>query len=256
MGLMAAGLLSLVGCASPAPKPPEHHQLLQAAETAFDAKRYTEADRKVTDFLRKTPTGKYRARAFYVRGMCNAQMGRRQQARADLLECVRMKSDLSSTWRAYTVLGTLAYEDQDWTRAADYLEAAAHRSPLDPPKDAILWRLGQSRERQGRWSAALPHYDTLLREFPRSQFASAAKRRLRLRADHFAIQVGSFAQLQNARNLQSNLARENLRTEIVSDVQDQGSRYLVLVGRYLTYEEAARALPVVQQWESRAFIWP
>lgn len=242
------------GCAESLPH--EKLALLDAGRTEYEAKRYTSAIARLTEFIEAVPGKPETTEALYLRGMSNALSGQRSRGYADLETAARNGDNRDASWRANVVLGTLRFEDANWAGAAENLRLAAANMPPLSPRDTVLWRLGLCYERLGRWSEAQNCFRELVSKYPSSSYGDGATRRIRLAAENFAIQCGSFTQPENAANLRLQLQRQNLAAYTNREQGPNGVRYIVLVGKYSTYTEAQRNLAVVRAQAQDAIIWP
>ncbi len=243
----------LLGCASPAPNPrPE----LQAGEQAFRARDYARAVQSTSAVIRTGAGGPELTRALYVRGMALALVGRRAEAYEDLRRAVREGRDPELPWQAHAALGVLYFEDEQWAAAARVFKDALERMPAKPPMDAYLWRLGLCYERLGRWTSALSVFSQIEERFPRGSYADQAARRVRLRANAYAIQCGVFAQRSNAERLAQELRKQGLSVAVRPEPRGDGEYSVVLEGNYGSYEDATRALGCVRGFVPEAVIWP
>ena len=250
----AALLLAVAGCGRELTR--EQQVLLTSAESSFERAWYDAAINDASRFLAQVDSRPEMARALYVRGMSYAQNGKRDQAYTDLQNATRVPGDEDTVWRAYVVLGTLSFEEQRWERAGEFLRAAAQRMPAAPPKDTVLWRLGVCYERTGQWSAARTTQAQLAREFPASPHAPSVQRRKALQPSHFSVQCGVFNGEANAERLKALLLGHGLPAFIEPEPYDRGRRYVVLVGRFGTREEAELELGRVRQHVRDAILWP
>lgn len=231
---------------------------LANGQAHYERKDWSRAIDHLSRFLNEVREGPEVGQALYLRGMSNAQAGRRAQAYADLRRCAARATDAEAEWRAYVVLGTLHFEDGQWEPAAQSLRAAAERMAAEPPKDAVLYRLGICRERTGRWRAAGQAFSEITRALPSSSYARMAYRRLQLNADHFAVQCGAFRERSNAETLRGNLQRKGLQAYVRREMRGRTAMYVVLVGRFAAYDEALRQLAMVkkEQFVPDAVLWP
>ena len=252
--LLAALLLAVSGCASGLTGPQQN--LLQQGRERYEVKDYGRAIDCLSRFLAEVNEGPELSRALYMRGMSNAQAGRRAEAYADLHRCVAIPDDREAVWRAHIVLATLYFEDQRWQPAADSLREAADRMPRAAPRDTILYRLGLCYERTGRWQAARPVYGEIVRSYAHGGYTDVASRRLRLNASCFAIQCGAFREAKNAEMLRATLRNKGLDAYVSEDARGRVRYYTVLVGRYSTYDHARSQLAFVQQTVPDAILWP
>jgi len=248
-------MLLLGGCATRLTK--QQQMWLARGQEYYERDDYARAIDQCNHFLSEVSEGPEVVQALYIRGLSNAQAGHRAQAYADLRRCAATPTDSDLPWRAYVVLGTLHFEDEQWGLAAESLRAASDRMPDQPPKDAILFRLGLCHERLGQWQAALQRYDELARTFTSGAFVKAAQRRLSLRADYFAVQCGAFRQRSNAENLRADLNNKALDAYIQEETRGRTPMYVVLVGRYAGYDDARAQLALIkEQFVSDALLWP
>lgn len=249
-------LATLSGCAGQLSQ--EQRMWLDRGRQCYEREDYGCAIDQLSRFLSQVDQGPEVAQALYIRGMSHAQAGLRPAAYADLRRCVALPGEQDVTWRSYIVLGTLHFEDQQWAEAARDLRAAVTRMPNVSPKDAVLYKRGLCYERSGHWSEAQGCYRDIATGFPGGRYAAVARRRLQLNADHFAIQCGAFRERDNAETLSRSLGREGLSAYVRRELRGRTALYVVLVGRYATYDDALRQLAMVRQFEiaKDAVLWP
>ena len=246
------------GCAQGLTK--QQRMLLDEGQRQYDRHDYGRAADAMTRFLaqvREQPNvADDLARAYYVRGLANAQRGRRSAARADLVRAAGLATG-DTAWRARVTLGTLDFEDGRWAEAAHSYETAAARMPPTPPKDLVLFRLGLCYERQGSWPRARRAFQELVGAFPNSALAAAARRRVGLGATGYAVQCGAFRTQANAERLQRKLAQQGLDAYVRSETHHGTPLYVVLVGHYRTYEQAVGYQRMIRQnFVPDAVVWP
>lgn len=230
---------------------------LSQGQAFYERNDYGRAIDQCNRFLSEVTEGPELAQALYIRGLSNAQAGHRPQAYADLRRCAATPTESDLAWRAYVVLGTLHFEDEQWSLAAESFRAAADRMTAVPPKDHVLYRLGLCCERLGQWPAALGSYGELTRSFTAGTYAPAARRRLELRANHFAVQCGAFRQKSNAENLRADLSGKGLDAYVLEETRGRTAMYIVLVGRYASYDDARAQLALIkEQFAPDALLWP
>lgn len=251
---VALALFTIAGCAESVPR--ERLLLLEQGRGEYEAKRYTSAISKLTQIIEAGGDLPETTEALYLRGMSHALSGQRGRGYADLEAASRSGASREAAWRANVVLGTLRFEDSNWAGAAENLRLAAANMPASPPRDTVIWRLGLCYERLGRWSEARGSLTELVSKYPTSSYSEAANRRLRLGAEHFSVQCGAFTQPENAANLRLQLQRKNLSAFTNREQGPNGTRYVVLVGKYATYAEAQRNLQAIRAHASDAILWP
>ncbi|MFN0135207.1 MAG: tetratricopeptide repeat protein [Phycisphaerae bacterium] len=252
---LCSALATLVGCESGLTR--DQQEFLWNGEDAYARKQYATAITTLTEFLSMAPDRPEAAKAYYVRGLSYAQIAKRTEAFNDLRRVLEVpKADPDLMWRSYVTLGTLLYEDGEWDTAYNTLNAAARRMPNMEPRDVVLFRMGVSLERLGRWAEAKAAFEELTRTFPNSNQAVAARRRIDLDATHFAVQVGVFQEQRNAEIHAANLRKQNLSPYLRRELRDNRPVFVVLLGKYGSYAEATRALGETRGKVRDAVIWP
>ena len=229
---------------------------LANGERAYTDGRYPQAVEELTRFVNAVPNRPETNRALYVRGLAHVRSQQRLDARTDLRRCAETSADADLRWRAYAVLGTIDYEDRQWSAAARAYASAAESAPRTPPTDVILFRLGVCCERSGEWERALEPYREIVTHFSSSSVRAAAQRRLQIKADHFAIQCGVFSSEENAVRAVGNLRRDGLSAYVRDEPRGGVRMKVVLVGRFARYEEALRELSRVKGYVPEAVLWP
>ena len=250
---LATGMLVLTGCSG---LTEQQRAWLAEGRQAFEQQRYTRAVQQLSRFLDEVAGKPETTEALYVRAMSHAKSGQRAQAYNDLQRCVAMSTNPDVAWRAQVVLGTLSFEDERWDAAGQAYGAAAKTMPPVPPMDAVLFRIGQCYERTGRWTEAQGSYRALVDHFPVGVNAAAARRRIQLNADHFAVQCGVFSRRENADRLRMDLKANGLEAYVRQEPRDQRTMYVVLVGRHASYGEARQQLATVRVHVRDAVLWP
>ncbi len=233
--------------------------MLSDGQAAYDQKQYKYCIDRLSRFLDEAADKPEAARAYYVRGLANALSGRRREAYADLRQAHDKTDGGEAQWRAAAMLGTLYFEDGDWSSAIRYTSAALTQMPQFPPAapmDGLLFRLGNCYERNGQWADARRPYGQLVDRFSEGVYVEPARRRLRLSAEAFSIQCGVFGLEKNSANLIEDLKRRGFQPFTTTDVRGKTTLHVVLVGRYRTYEPAAAELARVKGYVPDAVLWP
>jgi tetratricopeptide (TPR) repeat protein len=253
IGIGLLGVVLLAGCSALTDR---QRALLADGERAYREKQYDAAVQQLSTFLDEVHDRPEVARALYVRGMARALSGKRAWGQADLERAARATTDPQLLWQPHAALGTLYFEDENWEAAARAFSQALEHMPAAPPQDALLFRLGLCYERTGRWSAALGPYRRIMTQFPSGPYAEGAERRSQLGADHFAVQCGMFASMDNANDLVAQLRKQGLRAYVQPEPRKGNTYYVVLEGRYSSYREANQALARVRAYVPQAVLWP
>lgn len=252
--LRTAALLALLpGCAV---RSAEQQLRLDTGRNAYRSRQFEPAIRELTAFLNDARDDPAIAEACYIRGMSHARLSRRAEAYADLRRAAARGEDKDVRWRAYVALGSLHYDDADWSGAVSAYTLAIPLMPPAPPLDVVLYRTGQCYQRLNRPTAALDFWHRVKTTFPRSDLAESANRALAARASEFLVQCGVFAQTRNAENLAASLRKAGFGTALRAETRSGTAVRVVYVGPFRTYSEADAALRHVRRYVADASVWP
>lgn len=247
-------MLCLLGCQS---LTTQQKLWLDEGKQAYEQQRYAIAIERLNAFLSEVDQVPQVPEALYIRALAAARSGKRDQAYSDLSRAAQLAPPESEVyWRVHVVLGTLHFEDRQWAAAAQAFAEAAANMPTQQPKDVVLFRLGVSRERLGEWELSRVAFRQLRDELPDSTFAKAARRRLQLNANHFAVQCGAFGKQENADNFALSLERAGLAPYIREEPRGRVMMHVVLVGRTTSYTDVQNMLEEVRDVVPDAVIWP
>ncbi len=228
---------------------------LQQGQRAHDQGDYAFAIDRMSRFLASAGQKPEAGRALYIRGLANARAGRRGMAYADLQAAAASEDD-DVAWHAGFALGELAYEDERWNGARQAYADAIAKMPPASPMDRGLYRLGVASQRMGEWGEGYVWLERLVRQFPGSSLAPAARRILDVRPGAFSVQCGAFGRQSNARDREVSLERQGVAAFIRPERRDGRTLYVVYSGQYRTYDQARQGLGQVQRYVPDALIWP
>jgi len=252
-GIVLCSVVWLGGCQGLSER---QRRWLAEGEGAYAQGQDSQAVQQLTRLIDDAPNRPETARARYVRALALARSGQRLQARTDLTRCAEKTADRDLRWRAHAMLGTIDFEDGQWASASRFYTLALEGAPPAPPTDTLLFRLGLSCERGGRWSQARRFFERLVREFPTSELTAVAQRRLQINADHYAVQCGVFASPRNAERMVRDLQRDGVQAYTQTETRGGTPVQVVLVGRFAAYEDALRELARVKGFVPKAVLWP
>lgn len=246
-------LLATMGCSRITA---EQRSWLNEARTAYDAQQYNRSIEYASRFLEQVMDGPEATQALYYKGLSEAYTDQREQAYADLRHVVTMEGSPTMKWRAHAALGSMHFEREEWADAARHYQEAAAIMPKSQPKDLVLYRSALAAERAGDWSSAQAAYAQLVDEFPGSESAKTAERRLHAGVAGYAVKCGEFAVPENADNMMFDLQRQGLQPHLFQDKRGTTTVYVVLLGRYSSREEAEHAAAQLRQTFPMAEVWP
>jgi len=251
--VFAAGAALVGGCSQ---LPASARQQIALARTALTAGRFSSVEELLSPIIREYSGQHGTAVAYYIRGQSRLYAGAPDSARNDFQAGYRLARDAELRAVIDAQLGNLAFETGDYETACTHYGRAAARLPSNPPTDRVLYQHGVALQRLGRFPQARNQYAQLLHAFPLSEYADAARKRRDWPEPYFAIQCGVFTQEPAARTAAADLRARGLNAQSQPDAGPMSQRYVVRVGRYARYADAARELERVRPLVPDAFIVP
>ena len=237
LGLLWFALLApgLGGCAA-GPLDKVSSSLFTAGYDSFRAAKFADAERQFTQVISRNPGNASLSEVYYFRGLSRLKLGRREQAKSDFRQgATSYGRELTQIYSA-VALANLEFEESHDKAAADLYKQALDHPVKDLPLDAILFRLGVSSQRLGRWQQADDAFARLVSKYPESPLAPEARRRFQ--ASYFTVQAGAFAERKNAEALVDRLKQKGFPASPTVVASQGKTLHLVNVGRYRTYREA------------------
>ncbi len=244
----------IVGCAQPAGQAGQ--SMLKLARRQFEQKHYVLTAHTLSDFLRNEPRSREVAYAHYLRGLCYRQSGpaKYAQAKRDFRQAIRKATEKAIKRQAYIALGHIDFESNppNYESAVEHYKIALSGLEEVPPKDAVLYRLGEALQGIGRWEESDIYFSRCFNGFKQSPFARSARQRFGSRT--FRLQVGAFKNLKRAKELVANLRRKNWPADWAARSTSGKLLYIVRTGQYRTFAEAQQGLSDLTQLYSDAMI--
>ncbi len=251
MAMLCAALAS--GCAGTLS--PQAARQLESCRQLYHSGDDEAASQCLTSFLQDKANKSAFDQAHYLRGLSRLRAGERAGAKADFNAALRYASDGDLEPRALLELGQMAYEADDMARAENTLrQALANISEGEQPGDRARYLLGCVLQRQGRWEDADLQFDRVVFQFEGSDIARQAGRRTHCKA--WTIQVGAYRKKNLAASAAERFLKSKLPAYLNITFDERGPLFVVQIGRYPTYEQAAAELPVVRSQQAEAFIIP
>jgi len=231
-------------------------KLCDSALASFEKGDYPATVRDMDAFLKDNASSNIAGRAYYLRGLARYRMGtppHRQAASDDFRKALAKTRDSVVRANSHTALGDVAWEAGDLGEAEKmYRQALAYCEQNAPPADHAYYRLGCVLQRLGRWLDADLLFNRVVEFFPDSEFAARAGGRVNAR--RWTIQAAAYRARPSADGFAEKLRRQNLPAVCRVQLRGEEPLFLVEVGRYRTYEQAASALGNVRQHERDAIV--
>ena len=232
---------------------PQAIELLRKGYAAYSIRDDRQAVQVLDEFLRDNSGSTRADEAFYLRGLARKRQGDPAGAKSDLDLALSKTQNTSLRAKALLALGDLAYDAEDMDLADNlYRQALADIERGQPPSDHAHYRLGAVLQRQGRWREADAQLDRVIFYFGDTELGRLAARRTHCTA--WAVQTGAFGDRARAESSAEGLRREGLPAECKAVLQDGQTLFVVRVGRFGTYAEAADQLKETRAHQQDAFL--
>lgn len=257
--VVGAGLLAvafMVGCGQPLGQAGTAR--LYEARALVERGDYAEGERVLSAFLTEYGGTTAAGEAFYLRGYCRRHINPTDDAgaAADFAEAAESGSNPVVRRLAKVGLGHTYFERHThgyYLKAIEVYEGVLAELPDgEPPKDAVLLRLGVAMQNVGRWPAADGYLSRCMSGFPGSRFSDTARRRFGART--FRLQVDAFSDLDHALQKCVDLRTAGQEADWSSIKRGGRMLYAVRSGEYHTYEEARQALRKFREGAEGAII--
>ncbi|HUT61727.1 MAG TPA: hypothetical protein VNA25_28145 [Phycisphaerae bacterium] len=224
---------------------PQALRLLHEGKQALQNGELQVAVRKMDALLAEHARTRLAAEAYLVRGQARQQLADLDGAKADLGLAVALAADSAVRTRSLIALGDVAMRTADLgTADSAYRQALEGIETGQKPADHVLLQLGCVLQRQGRWAEADLQFDRLIYLFDGSPQAKLAGRKVRSRA--WTIRTGQFDSRREAEKAAEGLRARKLDAS-TGEIQRQGRlAFVVEVGSFATYRQAAVAMGHVQ----------
>jgi tetratricopeptide (TPR) repeat protein len=241
IGLFLA--IALIGC-GPGPTTPQENNELTAGYRALDQHQSEQAIQRADDYLRQQPDGPGDAEAMYLKGR-----GYEQKTAASPAEAAR---NLAAARAAYddalnlnpspktqgyicASLSNVAFFQEDYLTALSQASQALILVKSPAIQADLLYRIGVSQQRLGRFTDADRTFDQVQTDYPGSPIAQSAHQHEGMR--DFYVELGTFDSV-GADHVIASL--QNSQLPISRQTVDP-SQTIVRAGPFPDYESAKSA---------------
>ena len=249
-GLVVVALGAL-GCQGPLS--PQARALLLRGYQAYEKGDDGSAIADMDAFLADGANARRRDEAHYLRGLARYRSKDLDGARVDLLEAQRRTEHRELRAKASSALGDLAWDGNDVLGAEQmYRVTLENTEESEPTFGHASYRLGCVLQRQGRWNEADLQFSRVVYRLEGTVLAKRAGRRIHART--WTIQAGAYEAKASGDAAAAKLRAKNMAALVRAVQHDGRLLYVVLVGKYPTYERALAALPKVRAEHDDAFM--
>jgi tetratricopeptide (TPR) repeat protein len=236
--LLCTVLCGLVaGCA-----PDQRKATLTEGYAALDAREFDQAISRADAFLAQYPSVPGTAEALYLRGRALEQRvaanptearNNLQSARTAYIDALGQRPSPRLDSYIRTSLGNVAYFQDDYTTALSEWSRAYDALQDTEIKSWVLYRIGLSQQRLGRFDDADKVFTNVEQNFGGTLPAQRAREKRGARA--FSIQFATFL---NSATADSAIATLRAQGVLAARQTDSRARSVVMAGPYPTYQQA------------------
>jgi len=251
--MVTAALLAACGCTT---LPPSEREALVQATNMYTRGDTAAASTRLDRMIRDYGSAKEIAEAYYVRGLCRVKEGQVQPAVSDFEQAIQKSHREELTARCKASMAAVFYKQGNWSRAAELYQAAVPALPDQPPTDQILYFTGVALQRAGKWKDAAFPLARILRQFRDRPIASSARQLATWPHDYFSIQLAAYTNAEAAEQSARAYKAKGLDAFHENIARGGQALWVVMVGRYQNYADAAASLANMRKHEPGAFIIP
>jgi len=253
LSLVAMVASALGGCAGELP--PAGNTLLKSGYDAYARGDDEAVDSSMTSFLSQYGKSNRADEAYFLRGLAKYRQKDLPSARADLSEAVARSRNGELRGKAMLSLADLYYDTGEIEVAVNMYRQSLNELPKGrPPADNALYGLGRALQCRGNWKEADAQFHLLAHYFRDSELAAIAARRAG--CTYWTVQTGAFSGKANAEKAALRLRQQNLPAEVKLSRTGKSPMFVVQVGKYETYDQAADRLPDIRRFRADAFATP
>lgn len=194
---------------------------------------------KALDTCRKLSTNKVLGEeGRYIMGLSFLKLGDYPQARKNFEFLLENYSTVKRREQILLGIADSYYLGGEFEKAEQcYVELLKAFSDTDYASIAYL-RLGLCQKNQGKWQEAVSSFSKVVRDFPLSLEAEAARDCLKDKTSCFSVQVGAFSKRENAQRLADLLIKKGYDAYIEKTCHGDKLIYRVRVGKFNTRNDA------------------
>jgi len=238
----------LIGCPSLPMRGPYPNDInFKEAEKDFLLGNYQSALGRYESFIKDYPRSPYRIDAQYRLGLCYLGLGQYDQAREALSKALGESPSGLLKAQVLSGLARVCLFKKEYGSAAAYYKKALSVQGNELPQDEILFNLSTALMRSGQWQEGCDYFKQLIKQYPDSHFAEAAKERLYLPPHTFVVQLGRYENKENAQHELSELQNDKGIDALLKTILIDGEEfYFIWAGCFSSWLEAFKKAEEIQ----------
>lgn len=219
-------------------RPADDRELFGRIEECFLGERYQQAVTLCRELINSLPRSRYADDGLYIMGLAYLKEEEFVLARRSFESILSQYPDSDLRDDAEIGLADSYYLEEDIDKATALLREIPTRYPESASLCRVYFKLGECYQKKGIWGQARYYFQKVQADYPLSFEASRVAEILKEGKLCFTVQVGSFVDKDNAREVCDRLQRRGYTTHI-SEVRRGGRLfYRVRVGEFDTKVEA------------------
>ncbi len=190
------------------------------------------------EMLRRLPADKIDSEIYYLLGISYLEMGHVASARRNLT--LLLDKYPASYWgdSAKLALGDCFIIEQELDKAVNTYQDFIDKNKKSSLLSLAHFRLAEAKRKAGLWDEARSFYEKIKTAFPNSLEANLSADILLRNEFYYTLQVGSFINGENARELAEKLVKTGFPAYITETVRLGQVFYRVRVGKYASRQES------------------
>ena len=177
-----------------------------------------------------------RAEAMHLQAMCLSKAGEYSRAR-ELLKQALSYATGATQFELYLAIGDTYFNQEMYPQAVSMYDQLINQAGSSDYLAMLYYKAGKAYQKNGEWVKSNYYLDLLNKKFPQSMEARLAAK-TSPDGDYFTIQVGSFANKQNAQKLHDDLKTRGYEAYMMPLPADGRTLYRVRVGKFVSRNSA------------------
>lgn len=213
-------------------------ETLNNAFTDYSARRFDDAEKKSSAYIKDNADAPDVAEAYYLRGLANYGQGDRANAAKDLNVALAKTQRADLKAKSLRVLGDMAFEGRRYEQAIDYYTKSIQADPTNRGDVHATYRLGAALQAIGEWDKARPLFQQIISNRAEGDQLLLNRSLQRVGARSFSLQFGAFKEGPRAADMVRDLKTAGINARVSSELRDEVLMWLVQAGSYRTMDEA------------------
>jgi len=198
---------------------------------------------------------RYLGQLYYFAGVTHLKLNNLEKAKLYLGRIISRHKNSRLLPDAYVALAEAYFMDEDYDKAGELLTYYTRTYPRGASAPQAYLRLGQIAQKKGNWEEAKYRFGKVKKDFPLS-FEAKLIPSSEEEDFFFAVQMGYFNRLDNAKKLKKRLEKKGYSPYIVEIRSSQSTFYRVKIGKLESKTEARYLVNKLKKQGFDAKVYP